>query len=198
MDEIGKRLKWARERAGFKTASDAARAFGWKPPTYMGHENGDRNPSRDKAKKYGRAFKVRWEWILEGQGEPSNDSQAPVVGYVGAGAQIFPVDDNPVGQGMDEASVPPGAPIDVVAVKVRGDSMYPRYFDGELVYYHSIHQPPSELIGKECVVKLADGRMLIKRLRRGTLKNVFNLESWNSPLLENAEIEWAAPVLWRG
>jgi transcriptional regulator with XRE-family HTH domain len=63
----GKRLKWAREsRTAYATATDAARAFGWKVSTYLGHENGDRKPSVQAAKKYGAAYKIPWAWILDG------------------------------------------------------------------------------------------------------------------------------------
>ena len=44
----------------FATATDAARAFGWKVSTYLGHENGDRNPSRDAAKRYAKAYKLQF------------------------------------------------------------------------------------------------------------------------------------------
>lgn len=72
-DTPGKRLKWSREnRTAFKTASAAARAFGWTVPTYLGHENGDRNPSRSAAIRYGEAYRVPWAWILEGGPLPGN------------------------------------------------------------------------------------------------------------------------------
>lgn len=71
LDSVGARLKWAREQDGrFSTGSDAARAFGWAVSTYLGHENGDRNPSRDSAKRYAAAYKVPWAWILEGGPTP--------------------------------------------------------------------------------------------------------------------------------
>lgn len=67
LDTPGKRLRWARkERGKFETAAAAAHAYGWNVSTYSGHENGDRIPSRGKAMRYATAFKVKWEWILEG------------------------------------------------------------------------------------------------------------------------------------
>jgi SOS-response transcriptional repressor LexA len=58
------RLKAAREKAGFGTASDAARAFGWTESAYRHHENGTRGFGADAAKKYARAFKVKPGWLL--------------------------------------------------------------------------------------------------------------------------------------
>lgn len=93
MDEFdtpGKRLKWAREhKTKFETATAAAKAFGWTVPTYLGHENGDRVPSRKAAIKYATAYKVPWSWLLEGGQLPGSrqrkDGPIPVTGEVAAG-----------------------------------------------------------------------------------------------------------------
>lgn len=58
------RLKAARKSAGFSSAADAAKAFGWPEPAYRHHENGTRGYGADAAKKYGRAFKVKPGWLL--------------------------------------------------------------------------------------------------------------------------------------
>lgn len=58
------RLKTARAKAGFDSAADAARAFGWTESAYRHHENGTRGFGADAAKKYGRAFKVKPGWLL--------------------------------------------------------------------------------------------------------------------------------------
>lgn len=199
MQEIKDRLQWARKKAKFKTPTDAAKAFGWTVSTYLGHENGDRNPSRVLAKKYARAFKVRWEWLLEGEGSPGikGSGKAPAVGYVGAGAEVQLVDDHAIGAGLEEVDIPPGVPENAVLVIVRGDSMYPRYFDGEYLFYVRDQRSPLEFVGRECVMQLSDGRVFVKLLRKGSGKGLFNLESWNSQLIEDQKVEWAAPVIAR-
>lgn len=58
------RLKAARKNAGFESAADAARAFGWTESAYRHHENGTRDFGADAARKYGRAFKVLPGWLL--------------------------------------------------------------------------------------------------------------------------------------
>jgi SOS-response transcriptional repressor LexA len=58
------RLRSAREKAGYSSAADAARAFGWAESAYRHHENGTRGFGADAAKKYGRAFKVMPGWLL--------------------------------------------------------------------------------------------------------------------------------------
>ena len=116
-----------------------------------------------------------------------------VEGYVGAGAEFTPFSDADPGLGEAPLSVEPNS----AAVIVRGDSMYPRYFDGEYIYYVKETRDPSDFLGQECVVKLRDGRIYVKILRRGSKKRLFNLESWNHPTIEDQAVEWAAPVTWR-
>jgi phage repressor protein C with HTH and peptisase S24 domain len=125
---------------------------------------------------------------------PARKAQA--VGYVGAGSEVYPIDDHEQGAGLDEVDIPPGVPEDAVLVIVRGDSMYPRYFDNEYLFYMRDSRPPGDFVGRECVVKLDDGRIFVKVLRRGA-NGFFNLESWNGPMIENKSVEWAAPVLAR-
>jgi transcriptional regulator with XRE-family HTH domain len=71
-----RRLRWAREtKTSYATGTDAARAFGWTVSTYLGHENGDRQPSVKAAKRYAAAYKVPWTWILDGGPAPPTDNQ---------------------------------------------------------------------------------------------------------------------------
>lgn len=69
------RLKAARQKAGFTSAADAARAFGWTESAYRHHENGTRDFGPDAAKKYGRAFKAKPGWLL---GLDSVDGEPPL------------------------------------------------------------------------------------------------------------------------
>lgn len=86
MDTPGERLKWARlNRTNFLTPTDAARAYGWTQSTYLGHENGDRIPSRRAAMKYAAAYRVDWHWILEGGPEPEDHVTLTTVGELAAG-----------------------------------------------------------------------------------------------------------------
>ena len=58
MSETNERLRKARIAAGYESASDAARAFGWTVSTYLGHENGDRPISKKAGVKYAKALKI--------------------------------------------------------------------------------------------------------------------------------------------
>ena len=198
MTDLSERLKKARIHAKFRSARQAAIKHGWRYSTYAAHENGQNDYGPDEAKQYGKAFKVNSAWLLTGEGQMAlKPNTASAVGYVGGGAEVFPIDDYPVGDGMEEIEIPPGVPVNAVLVIVRGDSMRPRYFDGEYLFYLRDQRPPSELVGRECVVKLQDGRAFVKVLRNGSRKGRFNLESWNADLIEDQAVEWAAPVIAR-
>jgi len=188
--DMSERLRLARENAGFLTAVDAARRFGWGETTYRSHENGQRNIPAKRAPIYARAFRVSPEWLLYGRGDGTK-KPVPLVGYVGAGAEVFAIDD---GGALDEIEPPPGIGPEAVAVKVRGDSMFPRYSEGDLLIYDTFI-PLTRADGQECVVSLLDGRKFVKTVRvegegRATL------ESWNAPPIRNVAVEWVAPILW--
>lgn len=63
--EQGKRLKLARERAGYEYAQDGAKVVGEKVNTYRQYENGTR-PYWEYAKAFGEAFHVSPAWLLWG------------------------------------------------------------------------------------------------------------------------------------
>lgn len=116
----------------------------------------------------------------------------PIVGYVGAGAEahFYADGDNP-----DEyVDAPPGTDQTCVAVEIRGNSLG-SMFDKWLVFYNERHDPPRpELLYQMCVVGLADGRVLVKELRNGSIPGHFHLLSQTEGMIENVVIEWAAKV----
>lgn len=191
-DSPATRLRWAREQHGkYASATEAARAFGWPVSTYLGHENGDRNPSRQAAKRYGRAYHVRWEWLLEGDGAAlAEDLPVAVVGHVGAGAEMYFAE----GQGpFGEVTRPVNGSGRTVAVEIRGDSLGP--FNGWYAYFDDRREAPNrEIVGQLCVVGLADGRVLIKRVAAGRKPKHFDLWGAAGEPLQDRPIQWAAPV----
>lgn len=188
--EMHERLKQARELAGFETGAEAARRFQWSEATYRSAENGTRAITRTKAEIYARAFRVSPEWLLFGKGDGAK-KMVPLVGYVGAGAEVHAVDG---GGSLDEIDPPPGIGPSAVAVCVRGDSMFPRYMDGDVLIYDA-HCTLKQADGQECIVSLLDGRKFVKTVRAEG-RGVATLESWNAPPIRSVEIEWVAKILW--
>lgn len=189
------RLRRARERRGFKTAREAALFFGWNYDSYSQHERGERGIGRVAA-KYAKALRVSQAWLLTGEGGAVDNgaiTQVPLVGYVGAGAEahFYAGADNP-----DElVDAPDGATESTVAVEVRGESLG-ALFDKWLVFYDDIKSPVTpDLIGRLCVVGLADDRVLVKMIRRSPGNNGFYylLSNTEAPIMD-VEILWAAKV----
>lgn len=118
----------------------------------------------------------------------------PVVGRVGAGAEIYGIDDHARGDGLYLVECP--ANLDArrtVALEVVGQSMFP-IDEGWLVFYSRSHDGvPSECLYKLCVVKTADGRHLLKKVKPEP-GGLFTLQSSNAPDLDHQRLDWAVPV----
>lgn len=123
--------------------------------------------------------------------------EIPVKGYVGAGAEIFPIDDFPKGDGLRMVKCPAGLdPESTVAVEVRGDSMLPIEEGWVLFFTRAYDGVPVDAINRLCVVQVADdGPMLLKRVRRGYTPGRYNLESTNASLREDVPLKWASKLL---
>jgi phage repressor protein C with HTH and peptisase S24 domain len=68
-NSMNERLKEARLRAGYRTATAAIVACGWSSSTYRAHENGQNGFKVEEAKLYGEAYRVSPSWLLLGEGD---------------------------------------------------------------------------------------------------------------------------------
>lgn len=187
---IHERLRRAR-KLKFANSVEAAEAFGFNPNTLRSNENGNKPFGRDAAVRYARAFGVRLEWLLSGQGSMRHSrTLIPVEGIVGAGAAVFPID-----EGAFEPIEPPfGAPENAVAFIVRGDSMYPAYRDGTYIIALPVDDIHS-IAHSRAVVTLEDGRRYVKDLERGSKPGLFTLFSHNASPINDVRIVAAAKVI---
>lgn len=119
----------------------------------------------------------------------------PVVGRVAADSEgriIYAT----AHESGDRAPPPPGHTADtVVAVEVFGHSMRGYADDGSLVYFETQRSPPTpDMIGYPAVVETTDGRVLLKRLLKGSRSGLYDLESVNGPTLPDQKLRWAAEI----
>jgi phage repressor protein C with HTH and peptisase S24 domain len=137
---------------------------------------------------------------ITGVQQPEADNEAPrprqieIVGYVAAGSQEVTFSD---GQGpFGTVDAPAYATESTVAVEVRGTSLGP-FMDRWLIFYDRIEQQPGhDFEGRLCVVGLADGRVMVKALKRAKTPGFWHLIS-NNPLeaqINDQVVEWAALV----
>lgn len=193
MSDQARRLQTARLEAGYQTPTEAARALGVKESTYLGHENGSRGMSRAAA-RYAAFFGVSLDWLLSNKGTPKvRVKPIPVVGVVGAGAEIGFFDDHSKGDGFLEIDAV--LPTPSVALEVKGDSMWPIQEGWRIVYTRSEDGVPYTAIGKLCVCRTKNNYTLLKIVRRSGEPNLFELHSWNAPPREPEELVWASPVI---
>jgi hypothetical protein len=193
-DQRHDRLRQARLAAGFERASDAASRFGWNENTYKSNENGNAPFSFRKAKEYAEAFGVRAEWLYDATGpmQPGSEPMVRIIGKVGADADGLVI--QTTGQeDYDTAPVPPGGTSAAVALEVVGHSMRAVAEDGSLIYFEDQRNPPTpDMLGYYCIVETEDGRVLFKRLLRGSGPGLYMLESQVGPPIEDVRLRWAA------
>ncbi|NDV87068.1 helix-turn-helix domain-containing protein [Aurantimonas aggregata] len=150
-------------------------------------EIGDRKLTREWAERLAPHINATAQELLFGE---LHRTYAPIVGYVGAGQAVY----SGAAPENERVEVPPSARGPVEVVVVRGDSMYPVYRDGDRIIFEGISRSVEELINRECIVELADGRKLIKTIRR--TRDGLALESFNAPLIADPIISAAWLVRW--
>ena len=187
----GERLRKARIKAGYESGSDAARARGWKVSTYLGHENGDRVPRRNTAKRYARAFKVGWVWILEGDDAGVPKSEMQISGVINPGAKVE-FDDNRT----DTAPSPPEGAHETIAL-IAGSSVMPGLIEQDWIVYCEKERrvPTVDDIGKTCVICLDGGDTFIGRLFRGS-GNLYDAVSVTFEARRDVKVSWISSVTW--
>jgi phage repressor protein C with HTH and peptisase S24 domain len=183
-------VKAIREKTG-ETQGELARRFGVSQPTVSRWLN-DSPPELHHAKIIEQ---VARDLRVVNRKAVANVTTVPIVGYVGAGGTIsFGEGQGPFG----EADMPPknGTPT-LVAVTVRGDSMSGMLEDGWTIYYDNRRDPPDEtLYTKLCIVGVADGQVLVKKLYPGRKRGHFDLHSTNAPVMLDQPVDWAARIVW--
>jgi transcriptional regulator with XRE-family HTH domain len=174
-----RRLRAARQAAGFATALAFVRAFHLNPTTYQHHENGRRTIPIQVAQQYARWLDISLIQLLHGD-EAVKPISVPFVGIVGRGGVISPMmatafaerpsinrsrdNDNDPGpiEDQDRFTLPSFEGMERLVVV--GDGMYPRLRHGDNVLFRALtYGKPIDkaLHGIECVVERLDGQRLL-------------------------------------
>ena len=185
-------VDWIRaglKRTG-KTRSGLAKALGRSPSAVTDLLNGHRRLRADEIAIVSDYLGIEPPRLIGGG--PLRPPKAPLIGYVGAGAIAHFYAD---GQGpFDEVDAPIDAKPATVAVQIRGHSLG-ALFDSWLVFYDDVRDPPDDdLVGRMCVCGVADGRVLIKALKRSPIAGLWTLLSNIEPPIYDVALLWAARV----
>lgn len=205
----GARLAKARKAAGYRSAREAALSNGWNEGTYRAHEGGWRTIGLDDAERYARRYRAKGvdvsaQQVLFGEGEgdyaapPQEQDDVPIMGYVGAGAEIEPVFEQPPPDGYAQARLPPDFSLrgDFVAFMVDGESMFPEHDPGDVIICRREQRLSIDsYLNQKAIVRTADGRRYLKRITMGSRRGLYNLESWNAMTIRDAQIEWVGEIV---
>ena len=108
-----------------------------------------------------------------------------IMGYVGAGAAIDPDVEQVPADGLATVTLPFPLPDDMIGLEVRGESMQPRYDDGDvIVVYREQRRPLESFFGEEAAVRTRDGRRYLKTITRGKTRSTVTLLSFNARPIE--------------
>lgn len=122
-------------------------------------------------------------------------TEVPVMGYIGAGASVEPEFEQVPPDGLDTIDLPFAVPEEIIAFKVRGESMLPVYRDGDAILVWKDQRLPTEsYVGEEAAVRTDDGLRFLKEIQRGRSRATFNLYSHNARLIEDKRLVWVGEI----
>jgi repressor LexA len=119
----------------------------------------------------------------------------PIMGRVGAGASILPEQEQMPPEGLGEVQLPFPIAEETIAFEVVGDSMLPKYENGDIiVVYRDQRHPLSSFYGEEAAVRLKSGERYLKTIERGKTAHVVNLTSFNAKPIAGVKLEWIGEI----
>lgn len=188
---MGNSLKTLRVKSG-ATQEQIAEAIGVSKSQYVKLERGERRLTEDYIERLARAYGVRPADVISSE----TPDAVPLMGYIGAGAEIEPDYEQTPPNGLDIIDVPFPLPDDMVAFQVRGDSMLPVYrADAIIICYREQQRPFEAFLGEEAVVRTTDGRRFIKTITKSANGRPYvNLLSFNAPIIEDVQLEWIGEI----
>lgn len=214
-ERLGKRIAEVRENSGLNQQQFADRV-GVSQTQISAYERGVDQPRRATALNICREFDVNEQWLTEGKGPkykepvvnegglrygtpvpPGIPDDIPIVGRGRGGRGQFNIDGYPTGEGYKRVR----RPFDVLdphafAVEVTGESMSPRYEEGDVVVcsprkgWHS---------GDYCVVVTQDNEALVKKVheRDGHLILSSLAPGYDPIMLPKEKIRAVHKIVWK-
>jgi repressor LexA len=122
-------------------------------------------------------------------------NSVPIMGRVGAGAAIEPEHEQVPPEGLGEVELPFPISEETIAFEVSGDSMLPKYENGDvIVVFREQRHPLSSFYGEEAAVRLKTGERYLKTIERGKSPALVNLTSFNAKPINGVKLEWIGEI----
>lgn len=122
-------------------------------------------------------------------------NSVPIMGRVGAGAVIEPEHEQVPPEGLGEIELPFPISEETIAFEVAGDSMLPKYENGDvIVVFKEQRHPVSSFYGEEAAVRLKTGERYLKTIERGKSASQVNLTSFNAKPINGVKLEWIGEI----
>jgi repressor LexA len=122
-------------------------------------------------------------------------NSVPIMGRVGAGAAIEPEHEQVPPEGLGEVELPFPIAEETIAFEVAGDSMLPKYENGDvIVVFRDQRHPLASFYGEEAAVRLKTGERYLKTIERGNSSAIVNLTSFNAKPINGVKLEWIGEI----
>jgi transcriptional regulator with XRE-family HTH domain len=182
---FGARLRSLRMAKGLSQV-DLARLIGRHQTVIGPYERDEYEPPRDIVQKLAHVLDTSPEYLYFGR-SPAR-STIPIGGRFGIMGVLEPA--------SNEAEAPLTMREDqLLAFRVGDDSMAPVFRPGQIALIGALEASADDLLGRDALVELAEGRALLRRLALGADRRCYDLAAYNAPTLAGVEVSSARPIL---
>lgn len=152
-----------------------------------------KQPRGDALTKLANALEIDPLYLEKGVDPVTGETEIPLMGYVGAGAEVEPDFEQIPPEGLRQVFIPFPLPAEMVAFEVTGNSMMPQFRAGTtIIVFKEQRRSTESFYGEEAIVHTGEGRRFIKTVMRG--RKGIDLHSWNADPIENVTLIWIGEI----